>query len=257
MGLLSILTVASSVNARMLGTAKSGSKDDMGLISHPRVLIFRRMMSGDVGEHWYSSFCEWKNDADALGGCWSKENLRSGQAFPPATSKWYNAKFGGVSEAMFDPYSFTHVIHGYLLYFVTFGFLGHIFPKFSLVFGIISFVLSFLVEVAWELIENTRTTIAHYREVSGTSEGYSGDSVLNSTGDVLSMMWGWIVADTFMKQGRGWLIVVVTLMSELFTIIYMRDSLITTFSSLVLSSSAPDFFRKLGEWQAHGIPAVV
>ena len=100
------------------------------------------------------------------------------------------------SQMLADPYSFTHVIHGIFFYFV----LRWIAPRLPLPAQLIA---AMLVEVGWEILENTPFTIDRYRAATASLD-YTGDSILNSVGDVLSALvgfclaarlpWKWIVA---------------------------------------------------------------
>ena len=83
------------------------------------------------------------------------------------------------SQNFFDIYSFSHISHGILLYFFF-----HTFLKFSILNGLI---LAIIVEVLWELIENSEYIIKKYRK---KYKGYYGDSKLNIFGDVFFMVFG-------------------------------------------------------------------
>lgn len=55
------------------------------------------------------------------------------------------------------------------------------------------FGLAVAVEVAWEAVENTETAIRHYRKTTA-AQGYRGDSVANSLGDVAACAFGYELA---------------------------------------------------------------
>ena len=91
------------------------------------------------------------------------------------------------SQNFIDPYTSSHVLHGILF----FAFLTYFFRRFSLE---VKMFLSLLIEVGWEILENSPLIINRYRSVTA-SYGYEGDSILNSTSDVLFMLLGfWIAA---------------------------------------------------------------
>ena len=91
------------------------------------------------------------------------------------------------SQQLLDWYSFTHVLHGVLLY----GILRAVRRKHWAMGS--SLVTAALLEASWEVLENTPFIIHRYRE--GTMAlGYYGDSVLNSMSDVLCCLLGFLAA---------------------------------------------------------------
>lgn len=85
-----------------------------------------------------------------------------------------------------DWYTPSHVIHGFMFYLIVW--LAWRRAPFEWRLAVAT-----LVEVSWEIIENTSWTIDHYRTVT-VSSGYIGDSVVNSLSDVSFMIFGFVLA---------------------------------------------------------------
>ena len=84
------------------------------------------------------------------------------------------------SKQIFDIYSFSHISHGILFYFILkyFGFNDYI-----------SIYLSIIIEILWEIFENTPFIINKYRKKK-EFENYKGDSIVNIIGDVIFTIFG-------------------------------------------------------------------
>ena len=140
----------------------------------------------------------------------------------------------GNSQHLTDWYTFSHVIHGFLFFL----FLWLIAPRMSpwkrLVFAI-------GIESAWEITENTPMVIDHYRQ-QALAQGYTGDSILNSVCDTLSMILGFIMAWRF----PVWSIVAVGLALELFVGYEIRDNLTFNVINLI------HIFPAIAQWQSGG-----
>jgi hypothetical protein len=94
------------------------------------------------------------------------------------------------SQHIFDWYTPSHVIHGFL-FFAALAllkrFTGWGFPIAAGLIGALA------IEGIWEIAENTPTMIEHYRSAT-ISLGYNGDSIINSIADMLSMIAGFLLA---------------------------------------------------------------
>lgn len=117
------------------------------------------------------------------------------------------------SQHIIDWYTPSHVIHGFLFYFL----FWLIAPRASVGTRLL---LAIGVEAAWEIIENTDYVIDRYREATVALD-YYGDSVLNSVSDILFMVLGFVLASRL----PVWLTVTIGIAFELFTGIMIRDGL--------------------------------
>ncbi|MEW9613440.1 DUF2585 domain-containing protein [Shinella sp. S4-D37] len=90
------------------------------------------------------------------------------------------------SQHLSDWYTPSHIIHGILF----FGLFTLLLKKASLNLRL---ALSLTLECAWEILENTDMIINRYRE-STISLDYFGDSVINSSADILAMVVGFFLA---------------------------------------------------------------
>ncbi len=116
-----------------------------------------------------------------------------------------------ISQHLTDWYVFSHVIHGFLSYMV----LRWVFPERPLIFCA---MIAILVEGLWEVAENTPMVIEYYR-ANTMSTQFVGDTVINSTMDVLAMVVGFVMA----HRVPVWVTVVLFVGFELMTIVLIRD----------------------------------
>jgi uncharacterized protein DUF2585 len=125
------------------------------------------------------------------------------------------------SQHLFDPYTFTHVLHGFILC----GLLGLVLPRLATQWR---FVVATVFEASWEVFENTSYVINRYREATAAI-GYQGDSVLNSLGDILACAAGFALA---MKLGFRRAVALFILV-ELVLLFWIRDSLLLNIILLI------------------------
>lgn len=117
------------------------------------------------------------------------------------------------SQLLLDPYTTSHFLHGIIFYAV----LRAAFPRLRLEYV---FAYSLLLELAWELLENSPIIINRYRSATAALD-YTGDSILNSVGDMLSVILGFWVAHRFPWQ---WVVILVIAI-EFAMLIAIRDNL--------------------------------
>jgi len=117
------------------------------------------------------------------------------------------------SQHIGDWYTPSHIIHGFVFYWLAWL----VAPQAPLGWRLLG---ATIVEAGWEILENSPVIIDRYREVT-ISLDYYGDSVLNSTADVLAMVMGFLLA----ARLPVWLTVAIALVFEVATTVLIRDGL--------------------------------
>jgi hypothetical protein len=125
------------------------------------------------------------------------------------------------SQHLFDPYSFTHLLHGVLLY----GILAWGCPRLPPTWR---FCVTVVIEALWEVLENTDFTIRRYRTLT-IALGYQGDSIANSLGDIASCCVGWLVARRLGLRGS----LLLFFATEFALILWIGDSLVLDVARLL------------------------
>jgi hypothetical protein len=138
------------------------------------------------------------------------------------------------SQRLADPYTLTHLLHGAGLY----GLL-HVAAAGQPVAA--RLVVAVVVESAWEVLENSGPVIERYRTATA-SQDYRGDSILNSVGDILACIVGFLLA--WRLPTRTTVIGAVAI--ELLLALWIRDGLLLN----ILMLAHP--MRAVRTWQLGG-----
>ena len=125
------------------------------------------------------------------------------------------------SQHFLDPYSFTHILHGILFFWLTLLIFRKLSPAWR-------FFIAVFVESAWEILENTNYIIEKYRENTASLD-YFGDSIFNSIGDISACAAGFIIA-----YKLGWRrSIILFILVEVVLIFWIRDSLLINIIMLI------------------------
>jgi len=142
------------------------------------------------------------------------------------------------SQRFADPYSFSHMVHGIVLY----ALLRLALPRVPVRLRLL---MALVVEASWEMFENSPIIIDRYRAVT-ISLGYVGDSVLNSMSDILMMTIGFL----FAFHVKPWIAVATVIMLEVGCALWVRDNLTLNIIMLIHPVDA------IRHWQMAAAPAM-
>lgn len=139
---------------------------------------------------------------------------------------WTSNAWGSLtSQTFLDPYSFTHLLHGFMFAGVLLVLLH--FLKYNMTMNW-RLVIVIVAEALWEILENTNTVIDRYRATTAFL-GYHGDTVVNSLGDILCCGIGVLIA-----RKLGWLrSLPIFIATEIVLLFWIRDSLILELIMLI------------------------
>jgi uncharacterized membrane protein YjdF len=132
-----------------------------------------------------------------------------------------DTKSANNSQHLFDPYSFTHILHG----FVFCGLLTLAVPRLAEMWRL---ALTIVIEAAWEVVENSAAIIERYREAT-LALGYEGDTIVNSLGDILCCGIGFLLARRLGFRRS----LVCFILTEVILVLWIRDSLILNIVMLI------------------------
>jgi len=148
---------------------------------------------------------------------------------------WTSEAWGAeTSQQLFDPYAFTHVLHG----FAFAGLLALLAPKLAAGWRL---TLAVALEALWEIVENTRYVIDRYREATAAL-GYTGDTVVNSLGDIIACGLGFEIAR---RLGLRLTLAAFALV-EIALLALIRDSLLLNVLMLIYPSDAVRAWQSVG-----------
>lgn len=150
-------------------------------------------------------------------------------------SLWHSAPAdSGTSQHLSDPYSFSHVLHGFGFFWILWLLARRLSPG-------ARGLLAIAAECGWELLENTPIIIDRYRD-NTSSLDYFGDTVVNSMGDIAAMMLGyWLAARLSFR-----FVLAITIAVELILLVAIRDNLVLNVLMLLYPIEA------IKRWQLGG-----
>ena len=129
------------------------------------------------------------------------------------------------SQHLLDPFSFTHVLHGFLFFWLIALLVKFVIKKLQPAWQI---VIAVSLEALWEVFENTNFIIDRYRSTTAAL-GYNGDTVVNSSGDILCCLIGFLIA-----RQLGWRrSLIVFVIAELVLLAWIKDSLLLEILMLI------------------------
>ena len=138
------------------------------------------------------------------------------------------------SQHLIDPYTASHVLHGVI-------FCGLLFWLPKSVSLNVRFLTAIVLEVGWEILENSPIIIERYRS-STIATGYSGDSVINSVADIFACAIGYALAFR-LRAAKSLIFFFAT---ELIVLVWVRDCLILNVVMLVYPIEAIKVWQMAG-----------
>jgi len=147
---------------------------------------------------------------------------------------WHGGKAdAGVSQHLTDFYTYSHLVRGVVLYWLLWAaFRGRLSVAARLVIAV-------LIEGAWEIVQNTPFIVDRYR-TQAISPGY-GDAVINSAGDMLAAMLGFLAASRL----PAWVTVMLLIAVEVVLFRTIGDNLLLSLAMQLYP------LEWVSQWQLH------
>lgn len=136
------------------------------------------------------------------------------------------------SQHLFDPYTLTHVHHGWMYIGVLRLIHGRPFDRSAESLALVAFAI----ECLWEVLENTPWIVDRYRKAS-ISRAYSGDSILNTLGDLGATSLG-LVLFVVIAPNDGWVVVAGVCLVEAVCYAWFRDTALLSALSVCFPRAA-------------------
>jgi hypothetical protein len=133
---------------------------------------------------------------------------------------WGDIWSSGNSQHLADPYTLTHLLHGIMFFWILLM-ARRIDPAWR-------FAIAICAEALWEVVENSSYVIERYRTVT-VSLGYSGDTFVNSMGDIAICGAGFALTSYLGVRRSIYLFVSI----ELLLLLWIRDGLILNIIMLI------------------------
>ena len=156
----------------------------------------------------------------------------SGSWSPLWVPDWYPPR---VSQHMFDPHSFIHILHGIILHLMA----GRLV---SLWLGL---ALAILAELSWEVLENTDFFM---EKILGKERNQEKESIQHVLGAVVCCVFGYLISSISLYIGAWWFSIVWIVASEVGCFFYMRDNLVIMVVLMIFD------IEDLRDWQEEAIP---
>ncbi|MBI4854832.1 MAG: DUF2585 family protein [Acidobacteria bacterium] len=135
------------------------------------------------------------------------------------------------SQHIFDPYSFTHLLHGFLFSWILILLAKKVPYNWQIVIVVV-------LESLWELVENSNFVINRYRE-NTLALGYQGDTIINSISDIFACSVGFIIAK-YLGFKKSFIVFVII---ELILLFWIRDNLTLNIIMLIYP------IKEIKQWQ--------